>query len=619
MYFMNTSYFIEGNSKLRQPQIEAYLKIQSHFNNDSIEDALVVLPTGTGKSGLIAIAPFGICKGRVLIITPGHVTKKSIAKTIETLDENFWINSDVLFNIEDNPILISFENDVLDSELQKADIIYTNVQRINSTNGLLSKVAANHFDMIIIDEAHHAAADSWQRAIQYFHGAKILHVTGTPYRGDGVIVPGKRIHETKLSEVMEKGYVKWLRNKTVQSEDIHFYMADGTILSVADAKKQKDSAWVQKSIAMSDACSLEIIKRSIEELNTLKGLSPQVPHKIMASACSIKHAERLEQLYEEEGVRTVLIHSQQSREEQDQKFKDIEQHKVDVVVNVDMMGEGYDHKYLTIAALFRPYKSLNRFAQVIGRVLRAIPAEEITKHEIDNNALIIYHEELGLEDLWSYFKQELEDIGRYTKIREIETNDDDFEHRETIYGDARLDGSTSETVDSFSSTINFQIEFERAKRLIDEEKEMKRKQLQEIGLDNEIIEETLLSMTRKNTRAKSDEFSHLYNEKRPLERRKMVRRLLTEKVQLTAIIALENAEIEAKENQLYTKMSRFLPNYVKPNTKNDGILVIFMNTKIKQRFAGRDIMEIEDLINAQAYLENELKDEVERILNGIVK
>ncbi|MEC0105352.1 DEAD/DEAH box helicase family protein [Paenibacillus taichungensis] len=617
MYFMDTSYFIEGNSKLRQPQLEAYLKIQAHFSNDTNEEALVVLPTGTGKSGLIAIAPFGICRGRVLIITPGHVTKKSIAKTIETLDENFWINSNVLFSIEDNPILISFENDVLDSELHSADIIYTNVQKINSANGLLSRVNPNHFDMIIVDEAHHAAAESWKRAIEYFPDAKVLHVTGTPYRGDGVIVPGKRIHETKLSEVMEKRYVKWLRNKTVQSENINFYLPDGTVLSLDEAKQLRDNTWVQKSVAMSDSCSLEIIRRSIEELTTLKGLSPQVPHKIMASACSIKHAQRVEELYREEGLKAVLIHSKQSPEEQDRKFKEIEQHKVDVVVNVDMMGEGYDHKYLTIAALFRPYKSLNRFAQVIGRVLRAIPDEEITKYEIDNNALVIYHEELGLEELWSYFKQELEDIGKYRKVREIEPTDYDFEHRETIYGEVRLDGNTSEAIDSFSHVINFQFEFEKAKNSIDEEKEIKRKQLQEIGLDHEIIEETLANMTRKNIRAKTDEFSHLYNEKRPLERRKMIRKLLTEKVQLTAIVALENNGIEAKDNQLYEKMVRFLPSYVKPNTKNDGVLVIFMNTKIKKRFAGRDIMEIEDLINAQTYLEDELKEEVERILYGI--
>jgi hypothetical protein len=109
------SSLIEGNNKLRKPQIEAYLRIQSHFKSDPDKEALVFLPTGTGKSGLIAIAPYGICDGRLLIATPGNVTKKSIAKTIEALDENFWINNNVFFNIEDNPVLVSFENGRLNS------------------------------------------------------------------------------------------------------------------------------------------------------------------------------------------------------------------------------------------------------------------------------------------------------------------------------------------------------------------------------------------------------------------------------------------------------------------------------------------------------------------------
>ncbi|MEX3012819.1 hypothetical protein AB3538_14750 [Acinetobacter baumannii] len=74
--------------------------------------------------------------------------------------------------------------------------------------------------------------------------------------------------------------------------------------------------------------------------------------------------------------------------------------------------EGYDHKYLTILSIFRPYKSLNAFARVIGRVLRAIPKEEITAFEIDNNATVIFHEEIGLNDMWSEFQKRLIELKR---------------------------------------------------------------------------------------------------------------------------------------------------------------------------------------------------------------
>ncbi|AHF05828.1 DEAD/DEAH box helicase [Desulfitobacterium metallireducens] len=619
MYFLDTPVFIEGNQKLRKPQIEAYLKIQGHFKEKPNEQALVVLPTGTGKSGLISIAPFGVSHGRVLIITPNKVTRASISKTMDTLEDNFWINSDVIFNIEDNPILVAYDKDVLDSELEEADIVYTNVQKLNPnfSNSLLNRVGPEHFDMLIIDEAHHSPANTWQSAIKYFNKAKVLHVTGTPYRGDGVVVPGKKIHETKLSEVMEQRYVKWLRNSTIGSTEISFVKDDGKILTLEEAKELNDEEWVQKSVALSDECSLEVIRQSIKELDQLKKLSPNVPHKIMASACNIAHAKRLEELYSQERMVPILIHSNMPEAEQAKRFKDIENHKCNVVIQVGMMGEGYDHKYLTIATLFRPYKSLNMFAQIIGRVLRAIPEEEITKHEIDNNAIVIYHKELGMEKLWDYFRKEVQDVGKYSKVKEIDITDQEFERRETIYGKALTNGELVEFKDSYSSNIDFNEEFEKAKRSIDEEANVKRKQLKELGWDDEDIDEAVENLTKKKLRVKNGELNKLYNEKRPLERRKMIKKLLKEKIELLTIDLLNECKIDPKGSELYNKLKKYLPQYIKAGTKNDGVLVIFINTKLKIRFAGRDEMEIEDLMRSEEYLSKVLSGEVRRILNGI--
>jgi len=618
MYFMDTTCYIEGNNKLRKPQMEAYLKILAHFKTNPKEEALVVLPTGTGKSGLIAIAPFGVCEGRVLIITPGTVTKKSIAKTMEMLEDNFWINMDVIFNIEEVPILVPYENEVLDSELIAANIVYTNVQKLNKNypNSLLNRVAPDFFDMIIVDEAHHAPANTWQEALGYFNDAKVLHVTGTPYRGDEVKVPGKLIHETKLSEVMEARYVKWLRNKTLSSSEIYFIDDQGKTLSIEEAKELHNEEWVQRSVALSDECSLEVIRCSIQELRELKRHSPDVPHKIMASACGIKHAERLHELYTSEGMTAILIHSKMPKNIQDEKFKDIDLNKCDVVINVGMMGEGYDHQYLTIAALFRPYKSLNMFAQIIGRVLRAIPDEKITAYEIDNNAIVIYHKELGMDELWNYFRKESEIIDNYKKIREIEFSDTDYEKREIIYGKTIVEGEVVEFRDSYSTIIDFNEEYEKAKFLINDEVAKKRQELESLGWDSEDIKVVIDNLAKSRTRKKSDELNKIYNEKRPLERRKMIKKMLKEKIELFAIELLTESKIQEKGTELYSKFKRNIPAFVKANTKNDGVLVIYINTKLKIKFAGRDEMEIEDLIKAEEHLDV-IKLELRRILNGI--
>ena len=88
-YFLNTSSHIIGNNKLRDIQVEAYLSIKGYFDKNPTGEALAVLPTGSGKTGLVSIAPFGICKGRVLIVTPGLVTADSILKNQENKEYNF--------------------------------------------------------------------------------------------------------------------------------------------------------------------------------------------------------------------------------------------------------------------------------------------------------------------------------------------------------------------------------------------------------------------------------------------------------------------------------------------------------------------------------------------------
>ncbi|HFT9209001.1 TPA: DEAD/DEAH box helicase family protein, partial [Escherichia coli] len=154
-YFTNTAVNIEGNRKLRTPQIEAYIKIRDFFSNPGQREALVVLPTGTGKSGLISIAPYGVSQKRVLIITPGLVTKDSIRKTQEVLEDNFWINYDIVFSSKDIPVVSEYVPDISPEHLEKSHIIFSNIQRIsgNRKSALINRVPEDFFDFIIVDEA----------------------------------------------------------------------------------------------------------------------------------------------------------------------------------------------------------------------------------------------------------------------------------------------------------------------------------------------------------------------------------------------------------------------------------------------------------------------------------
>src|ERR1043166_4491472 len=80
-FFMDTPASIDGNSDLRAPQHDAYLRALDFFQRGG-KKAIVQLPVGCGKSGLAAILPFGIARGRVLIIAPNLTIKEELLKSL---------------------------------------------------------------------------------------------------------------------------------------------------------------------------------------------------------------------------------------------------------------------------------------------------------------------------------------------------------------------------------------------------------------------------------------------------------------------------------------------------------------------------------------------------------
>lgn len=585
-YFKSTPVNIVGNNKLRTPQIEAYINIKEYFQQNPTGEALVVLPTGTGKSGLISIAPFDVSDGRVLIITPGLITRDSIKKTQDALQDNFWINHDIIFSIDNLPVLVEYESDVSDEHLKQSHIIFSNIHKLSSSRAtsLISRVPPDFFDMIIIDESHHAPAESWKKVLEYFSNAKKLHVTGTPYRGDNQELPGQKIHETSLSEVMRAKYVKLLRKETVNAHELYFTLPESPNkqLTLEEVLEFKEQEWIEKCISLSKDCSLDVIDRSIKQFNYLKESSPTVPHKILAVGCSIKHAEDIASWYKDKGMSVVIIHSNMSHEEQQETLMKIENHQCNVVVSVNMLMEGYDHRYLTILALFRPYRSINAFAQIIGRVLRVIPNNEIKAFEIDNNAVVIFHEQAGLNKMWNIFQKEVDRAKlQVSRDYDVHISDEAYEKRKVELAEISSDGSYLSTQDSYLDDIDFNKLFEQKRKEIQEE-------ISQVTarLPKDLDPIYLKAIEQAAEQKANKEIDEVLVSKRPAKARKELRKILTSKAQNLAADLLSDLGIDAKSNNLYNKFNRLLR--ITRETPNDGIIVIYINSKLCNKFGSVD-------------------------------
>lgn len=616
-YFFDTAVNIEGNTKLRAPQIEAYIKIKEFFSDEENKEALVVLPTGTGKSGLISIAPYGVARKRVLIITPGLITKDSIRKTQEVLADNFWVNFDIIFSSKDIPVVNEYLAELSDEHLNSSNIIYSNIQRITSFrgNGLINRVPSDFFDFIIIDEAHHAPAQSWQDTLQYFSNAKILHVTGTPYRGDDQEIPGVKIHETPLSEVMRDKYVKWLRKETVNAHDLFFTTPElpGVRLTKEQVLDLKDKEWLEKSIALSKECSLDVIDHSISKLNELKNSSPQVPHKILAVGCSIAHAKDLFTWYQDRGMNPVIVHSEMEARELSDALMKVDHHQCNVVISVNMLMEGYDHKYLTVLAIFRPYRSLNAFAQVVGRILRAIPESEITHFEIDNNGIVIFHEEIGLNKMWESFQKEVEKARRAT-VREYHFTDRDYVERSMELAGVESESVYISEIDSYLDDIDFNALFQKKRHEISDSVTQKIELIKQSGVDipDDALEALRQTLAENEIQKAAEIIDPELIEKRPHQARKLMRDILKTRAQDGVSNLLIDHGINEKGSELYEVFNRHVP-YLKTSDANDGILVRYVFIKLSKAYEPVEKRDNKTLLQSINDLEKVFA-EVERMI-----
>ncbi|MBU3876578.1 DEAD/DEAH box helicase family protein [Faecalicatena sp. AGMB00832] len=416
-YFEMANPYIYNNSELREPQIQGYYKVYEHFvvRNKKRIHAIVVLPTGVGKTGLMGLLPFHICEGRVLIITPQLTIKDTVVDSLDPDNpESFWYRRKIFNRVDETPTLVEFERGIKNEILDVANIVILNIHKLQArlSSSPLNYLPKDYFDMIIIDEAHHSTANTWVETINHFDKAKVVKLTGTPIRTDGVELAGELVYKYKLSQAMAKGYVKSLRNIE--------YVPEQLLLTIdKDEAKQytveqllelglRDEDWIRRSVAYSRECSKSVVIESIKLLEHKRSGGSKVPHKIIAVACSIDHAEQIKQLYVELGYRAEVIHSRKTLEEQNKIKQDIENHRLDVIIHVAMLGEGYDHPYLSVAAIFRPFKNELPYEQFIGRVLRVIPEEEVEKPD-DNIADVVSHHNLKLAELWDKYKRELQE------------------------------------------------------------------------------------------------------------------------------------------------------------------------------------------------------------------
>jgi DNA repair protein RadD len=399
-FFAETDCKIWGNRSLREPQIDGYFAIRDHFKI-SDTPCYVQLPVGCGKTGLMGLTPFGIAKGRVLMIAPNLPIRGTIKRELNIGNPSCFFTKRGVFIPKSGPFISELRTGANIHDCDAAHIVIANIQQFSGVkNKWYEAFSSDYFDMILVDEGHHNVADTWRRLFEYFAKAKVVSFTATPMRSDGQMVSGERVYRFGYARSMVMGFISQIEAVYVTPKELTF-TAEGETkrFTLDDVLAMRDRDWFSKGIALSEECNKSVVDASLQQLHKVRELG--TPRQLIAVACSIRHANQVAALYRAHDLNVEVLHSDLADEERARVEASLRSGLTDVIVQVNILGEGYDLPTLSVAAVFRPYRSLSPYIQFVGRILRLAQPE--VPFSPANQVYLVSHIGLNDERWWKDF------------------------------------------------------------------------------------------------------------------------------------------------------------------------------------------------------------------------
>ncbi len=226
--------------------------------------------------------------------------------------------------------------------------------------------------LIVIDEAHHALAETYAEVMNAYPKAKKLGLTATPYR-----LNGKGFTDLFDALLCPWSMERFIAEGRLSLYDYYSIKPDSAAQLLIDSlqKRGADGDYQQKELneVMDVKPSLERLCLTIKEYVTGK--------KGIVYAISIQHAEHIAEFYRENGIKAVAISSKTplaERQELIERFKSSSlssslnstSDDIEVLVSVDLFSEGFDCPDVEFIQLARPTLSLAKYMQMVGRGLR---------------------------------------------------------------------------------------------------------------------------------------------------------------------------------------------------------------------------------------------------------
>lgn len=339
----------------RDYQWEAVVSLWKYFEANATGNPVVVMPTGTGKSGVIAFFMRSVLEyyptQKILMLT--HV-KELIEQDYKTL-QRVWQNAPA---------------GIYSSGLKRRDIFHP---LIFAGIGSVAKRADEfgHVDLIIIDEAHLVSPTESTMYRKFINALKeknpylrVIGLTATAYRlKQGLITEGDNALFTDIcidlssferyNKFVSEGYLcRLITKKTQLKLDVDNVGTSGGEFIQGQLQEAVDKAWITEK-ALRESMEVGYERQSWLIFTT-----------------GVEHTVHVSEMLTSMGVPCGFVHGSMPEGERDQTLLDFKNGKYRALANANVLTTGYDNPNIDMLIILRPSKSPGLWVQILGRGTR---------------------------------------------------------------------------------------------------------------------------------------------------------------------------------------------------------------------------------------------------------
>ncbi len=369
-------------------QYEAASKAVNYLLSDSKDHALIHLPTGTGKTGVMATI-CAITDSNILIIVPNASLPKQVEDEIKY---GFWESIKFKYKPNLDVTILNSKNKVENIKFNTSNIFIATIQFLQEHAyklGILDSTFVNFmndtFKYVLFDEGHKEPADKWSKVIRSLT-SKIILFTATPYRNDNSTfkIDNEYIYTKKMSY--------FITNKDIKS--VKFYP-----LSCCENKRIN----LKSTANITNDKLLDLVKKNLKS------------GKILIRCDGVNKIEEITNFLNSNDIKTLGFHSKLNAGKHFQKngksiIKKSEEYNV--FIHCEMLIEGINVPSINTLIFLDTFSNFRSSIQQIGRTLRInnkttmakvyVPEDVIEEFKLQWEFLIEYEEQIDENIKYTY-------------------------------------------------------------------------------------------------------------------------------------------------------------------------------------------------------------------------